>query len=213
MRKLIFVSIFLALIAAIPPPALAALTNGGFETGDLTGWTPYGTVSAVGSAAGLGGTSNWSPTEGSYFAYLLTGTTANTYSLTTQDFTADAGEVLQFDVFFDTAGSIPQNQNDHGYANLTQLGLGGSTTTALYDQSVFDVGGGGADGWTHISYAFEYPGVYYITFGVEKFGSNSEQSALGVDSVRVGITPAPGAILLGSIGIALVGWLRRRRAL
>ena len=93
MRKLIFVSIFLALIAAIPPPALAALTNGGFETGNLTGWLSFGGVAAVGSAAGLGGTSNWSPTEGNYFAYLLTGTTANTYSLTTQDFTADADDL------------------------------------------------------------------------------------------------------------------------
>ena len=43
-------------------------------------------------------------------------------------------------------------------------------------------------------------------------GGNDGKTAI-LDSVSITVIPAPGAILLGSIGIGLVGWLKRRRAL
>jgi len=95
-------------------------------------------------------------------------------------------------------------------------------TSASFDWAIYvDAFHAYADGvqfFSHVS--ADHPGAYGNT-GPYVFASpvttllftDSSNGAIGIDNLTVTPIPAPGAVLLGSIGVGLVGWLRRRRAL
>jgi len=62
-------------------------------------------------------------------------------------------------------------------------------------------------------------GTYFANFGgltaTRLYFSDAGVHDIGIDNLRVNwcVIPAPGAVMLGSIGIAIVGWLRRRTSL
>jgi len=52
-----------------------------------------------------------------------------------------------------------------------------------------------------------------LHFGVSNGIFSDNSGAYNIEVAQLSVIPAPGAILLGGIGVALVGWLRRRRTL
>jgi len=58
-----------------------------------------------------------------------------------------------------------------------------------------------------------FDAIRITSFGQPGYPGTSAPYAFELDNLAVGVIPAPGAILLGGIGVALVGWLRRRKTL
>ncbi len=195
----------------------AAVTNGGFETGTLDEWSDAGSVMAVKEEyprellgldqAPVDGV--WHPASGDYFASLWsTDNNGVDVSLLSQTFEGTVGDVVQFDYFFDFGDLTPA----YDMAVIVLTGPSGETTLVQINTAGYELADDQNVDWTHISWVLTETGSYALEFTVWD-GPGVFESILGVDNVSVGAAiPAPGALVLGSIGAGVLGWLRRRRA-
>jgi hypothetical protein len=192
----------------------ADLINGGFETGDLTGWTstvPFGaSAAAVGSHtedAGPLPNTTWAPTEGSFFALLETDGPGNWCTLE-QSFSGVAGDVVSFDYFFDWGDLHPFN--DQCYGELLDA-------TGAQEHEFFRWGQDGTPmvanhsnvGWSSESYALAADGDYTLKFGIANCLDSINDSYMGIDAA---VVPVPGAVLLGMLGLSVAGIKLRKFA-
>jgi hypothetical protein len=223
----------LALAGALSAAAVthAAVVNGDYETGNLTGWTTIGATHA--DTAAMGAT----PTQGTYQAYIdntgnfaspagpvatmlgVTGPTIlalgqgtpTTGSAIAQDITVAAGDVLTFDWNWLTdEWNEAATFNDFAIFTVDSsayfLASRGSTHATL-NLTTPPPGFDGQTNWATASHTFASGGTFKLGFAVFNVGDAGHNSVLLVDAVAVSV-PEPATFALLALGVA--GMLRRR---
>jgi len=212
MRKITMICTLAVLFLAVGG-VQADLTNGGFETGNLTGWTstvpPGASVTVVSNHNEVGGQPppSWAPTEGSFFALLKTDGPDNWCTLE-QSFSGVAGDVVSFNYFFNWEDYHPYN--DQSYGRLLDSS-GAEVKEFFHWGEGGDAMGGDYSnvGWSSVNYTLEAGGSYTLEFGIKNEIESEYDSFLGIDAV---VVPVPGAVLLGMLGLSVAGIKLRKFA-
>ena len=94
----------------------------------------------------------------------------------------------------------------------SMVGIGIANSKAGFETlSLYDSGGSLLEQHTVAIGANVYAVITRGAFDISRLVISGD--CFAIDDLQFNAIPAPGAILLGSIGVGLVGWLRRRRTL
>jgi hypothetical protein len=223
----ITICVIMLTLAVLPNIASADVTNGGFETGDFTGWSTIGVASIETAAYGAG------PTEGSYQALvisedgsLVSDSTIETFlglaagtldglidddatagSAIKQTITASAGDMLTFDWNFLTdemVGTVPDFTFVSIVSGTSEILADVGSSTFVSSATTFS----NETGFTMFTYTFPTSGTFTLGFGVMHAWDNEVDSGLLLDNVT--IIPEPTTICL--LGLGALSLLRRKRS-
>jgi hypothetical protein len=171
----------MASAAAVSASATELVTNGGFETGDFSGWTNFGNTGFTGVQTGNFNGVN--PTEGGHQSYF--GPVGSTGGIT-QTIATVGGNHYTFS--FDLFGFVGGNFYSAAFDGVTLLS--GSGGTGGYGSHVFDVVASGDS--TAVTFTFQHNPSFYLLDNVSVSGGVPEPASWAL--MLSGFLGAGGAI-------------------
>jgi hypothetical protein len=207
MKKLVTLLVGAMLMMAAVSANATIIVNGGFETGDFTGWTNFGPGSnAVVTSALAYDSTVYNPTNGKYMARFdaTSGAIQNQISW-------NAGDYISFKWAFLAKDYLPFN--DYSLFTLTANSPQGQLANVKLSD-VAATGNYGDTGWQTYGYKFTTAGTGWIMFNSVNALDNVAGSVLLVDDVSSTPVPEPGTMVLlgfGMLGLAIYGKRRMNK--
>jgi hypothetical protein len=190
-KSLLAVAAFTAFAAGSTAAKADLIVNGGFETGDTTGWT----IHAQFTDAAPSGFNGVAAHSGNWYLAMGDTSTSYPYGTVSQTVSDHAGDTLALTYWFSSQDTVP-NYFD---AEWNGTVLAGSVLTNV-----------GVMDWTEYQFMVTATGSDTLTFREQNVGNFSALDDVSLNAVSQSGVPEPATLSLFGLALAALGCKRRR---